>query len=121
MRANVQMNTSPDQLAAALEGAREFFKKNPTRQFYAAVLGESMDGSWAFCVFDGRFPAGWLNFTPPDDSMTREQFQQVLNTRPIGEAMLRECVGSNGVAVRKIVDDALADVLAAVPANPTRH
>lgn len=112
---------TPDQLAAALEGARDFFKRNSARRFYAASLGDGPDGSWAFCVFEGLFPAGWLNFTPPDDSMTREQFQEVLNTRPIGETMLRECVDSSGVAVRKIVDDALGDVLAVMPTMPTRH
>lgn len=115
------LNASPDQLAEALEGAHEFFRKNPTRQFYAASVGNGPDGSWAFCVFDGRFPAGWLNFTPPDDSMTREQFQDVLNTRPIGEKMLRECVEHSGERVREIVDDAMAEVVAAEPASPTRH
>ncbi|MEI7294051.1 hypothetical protein WCQ02_18065 [Paraburkholderia tropica] len=115
------IETTPARLAEALEGAREFFQKNPTRQFYAASVGNGPDGSWAFCVFDGRFPAGWLNFTPPDDSMTREQFQQVLNTRPVGERMLRECVDNSGAEVRRIVDAAMDEVLSAAPASPTRH
>ncbi|WP_441460167.1 hypothetical protein [Burkholderia thailandensis] len=58
---------------------------------------------------------------PPDDRFTRDEFQSILNTYPIGEMMLSDAIVNNGAQARKIVDDALSEVVVAAPANPTRH
>lgn len=108
-------------LRSLIDAAKAFFATNPTRKLYAAFVGVSEVGAWDFIIFDAKRMVGEFGFTPPNESMTREQFQYLLNTLPKGEEMLTEWVAQGGERVRSAHATAMEDILRDAPASPTRH
>ncbi|WP_321969222.1 hypothetical protein [Paraburkholderia tropica] len=74
-----------------------------------ADIGERGDGAWIFAILDVRLNPGWLNFIPPNDDFTREDFRSLMNTTEVGQRMLRDYLESDGANVPGIVADTLQE------------
>lgn len=98
-----------DELVRAKEAARIFFQENPWAELHVADIGERPDGSWVFAILDVHLNTGWLNFTPPNDAFTREDFRSLMNTTEVGQRILWDYLESNGANVSVIVDETLQE------------
>ncbi|WP_186142365.1 hypothetical protein [Burkholderia gladioli] len=108
-------------LRSLLEASRAFFAANPARRLYAGFVGMNDKGGWEFIIFDPKWMAGQFTFTPPNDTLSREQFQAILNGEERGEELLTAWAKESAGSVHLAQAAALAEVLEDVPTSPTRH